>query len=146
MQTQDPGADGRAQDLFSLLYVSEMAAPDAAEIARICEQSRANNLRDGITGLLVFDGKAFCQYVEGPGPAISALLGRLDGDPRHQNMRVLQHGRGGATRRFPSWRLGYAFSADPAAIERVEAGRGDRALVAFDRWLRTLTALEPSDS
>src|SRR5205085_10361273 len=75
MQMQDPGADDGAQDLFSLLYVSEMAAPDAAEIARICDRSRANNLRDGITGLLVFDGKAFCQYVEGAGPAISALLG-----------------------------------------------------------------------
>ena len=56
MDLHDPGPDANdASGLFCLLYVSEMARPDAPEVRRICEQSRANNSRDRITGLLVFD-------------------------------------------------------------------------------------------
>jgi len=90
MDTDDAGSDASdASALFSLLYVSEMSAPDAHEVRRICEQSRANNLRDHITGLLVFDGHAFCQFVEGRERVIAALLARLEGDPRHRHMRLL---------------------------------------------------------
>ena len=131
--------------LSCLLYVSAMAAPDAEEIARICGRSRANNLRNGITGLLLFDGMAFCQYVEGPPKAVSALLGQLEHDPRHVDMRVLQFGAAAGVRRFPSWRLGYAFTADPAALARVAASRGDAAVDAFDSWLRHDGALAPHD-
>jgi len=93
MDTHDAGSDASdASALFSLLYVSEMSAPDAHEVRRICEQSRANNLRDHITGLLVFDGHAFCQFVEGRERVIAALLARLEGDPRHRHMRLLQFG------------------------------------------------------
>ena len=136
---------GDVGGLSCLLYVSAMAAPDAEKIARICERSRVNNLRDGITGLLLFDGMAFCQYVEGAPQAVSALLGRLEHDPRHVDMRVLQFGAAGGPRRFPSWRLGYAFTADPAAIARVAASRGDAAVDAFDSWLRDDRALAPRD-
>jgi len=75
--------------LNTLLYVSELTHFDAGEIDSICHQSRANHARDDITGLLVFDGQAFCQFVEGPRDAIAALLER---DARHVKMRVLQHG------------------------------------------------------
>jgi hypothetical protein len=125
-------------ELFTLLYVSEQRRPEAEEVAQICEQSRANNARDGITGLLVFDGKAFCQFVEGPEPAITGLLDRLERDPRHFKMRVLQLGPTSHGRRFAIWRLGYAFSADPAAIGRIEATSGGAALLAFERWLPSL--------
>jgi hypothetical protein len=124
--------------LFALLYVSEMRAPDAAEVARICIQSRANNLRDAISGLLVFDGKAFCQLVEGPAAKITDLRGRLERDPRHRAMRVLRFGLA-AQRRFGSWRLGYAFSADPAAIASIRARSDADAVAAFDRWAPGLT-------
>jgi len=127
--------------LFALLYVSEMCAPDAAEVGRICIQSRANNLRDSISGLLVFDGQAFCQYVEGPAPRIADLRGRLERDPRHRAMRILQFGRV-KERRFASWRLGYAYSADPAAIARLGAGSDADAVAAFERWV---PGLSPTD-
>ena len=119
--------------LTTLLYVSELRSFDAGEIDSICHQSRANNARDDITGLLVFDGRAFCQFVEGPSSAIDALLERLERDPRHVKMRVLQHGPIASGRRFPAWRLGYAYSADPAAIARIDVKQGSDALVEFDR-------------
>ena len=128
-----------ASALFDLLYVSEMRAPDAAEVGRICIQSRANNLRDSISGLLVFDGQAFCQYVEGPRPQIADLRDRLERDPRHRAMRVLKFAAA-KKRRFASWRLGYAFSADPAAIARLRSDAD--AVAAFDRWAPGLSATD----
>ncbi len=140
MDMHDPGPDANdASGLFCLLYVSEMWRPDAHEVRRICEQSRANNLRDGITGLLVFDGHAFCQFVEGSERAIASLLVRLEGDPRHGHMRLLQFGPREGPRRFPRWRLGYAYSADPSAIERMRATRDAEAIIAFERWAPELT-------
>jgi len=130
---------GDVSGLFSLLYVSEMSAPDAHEVRRICEQSHANNLRDGITGLLVFDGSAFCQFVEGGERVVAALLARLERDPRHRQMRLLQFGQLTGGRRFPGWRLGYAYSADPSAIARIRTTFDADAIVAFERWAPGLT-------
>ncbi len=131
MQADRASAD--AGPLCTLLSVSELRNFDAGEIDDIRHQSRSNNARDDITGLLVFDGHAFCQFVEGPQNAIAALLHRLERDPRHVRMRVLQHEPVSSGRRFPAWRLGYAFTADPAAIARIDLKRGSDALVEFDR-------------
>ncbi len=128
--------------LFTLLYVSKLATGGAREVAEICLQSRNNNERDRVTGVLVFDGHAFCQFVEGPGAAVSALLERLERDPRHLNMRVLQFGRSPWPRRFTSWRLGYAYSADPAAIARIASTSGGDALAAFHDWEAVPTATD----
>jgi len=136
MDTSDSGRDDEA--VFTLLYVSELAAGGAAEIDQICRRSRANNQRDGITGVLVFDGQAFCQFVEGSEPAVAALRDRLERDPRHRDMRVLQFGRTPWPRRFTSWRLGYAYTAEPAAIARIANHRGGDALAAFRDWLPAL--------
>ena len=138
MHDPDPAA-GDPSGLFSLLYVSVMAKPDADELGRICEQSRTHNLRDGITGLLVFDGHAFCQFVEGEKRVIEALLARLESDPRHHDMRVLQYGPLPGPRRFPRWRLGYAYCADASAIARLETTRAEAAIGAFERWAPELS-------
>lgn len=146
MDMHEPGPEaGDAAGLSSFLYVSEMSKPGAHELARICEQSRANNLRDGITGLLVFDGRAFCQFVEGDERPLAALLARLEGDPRHRQMRLLQFGPLTGPRRFPLWRLGYAFSADPSAIQRMRTTRDAAAIAAFERWAPRLARRGPSE-
>ena len=130
-----------ASELFSLLYVSGSADLDAGEVDRICRQSQANNQRDGITGLLVFDGAAFCQLVEGPQAAICGLRQRLEREHRHVEMRVLHLGPSPA-RRFPSWRLGYAFVADPEAIAAVERASSETAIHAFAAAMGPLAARE----
>jgi len=142
MVTPDPGRDDAA--VFTLLYVSELAAGGAAEIDEICRQSRANNERDRITGVLVFDGQAFCQFVEGSPAAVAALRDRLERDRRHRDMQVLQFGRTPWPRRFTSWRLGYAYSADPSAIARIASHRDGEALAAFRDWLPALAASDDS--
>lgn len=119
--------------LFHLFYVSETTTGDARDITAIGDESQANNARDDITGLLLFDGKYWCQYIEGSERAVDDLLGRLRRDPRHRHMRLLQHGPAGAERMFPNWRMGYAFIADENAIRSVLAASGANALDVFSR-------------
>jgi len=55
-------------------------------------------------------------------------------------MRILQFGRSPWPRRFTSWRLGYAYAAEPAAIARIANHSGGDALTAFRDWLPALAA------
>lgn len=142
MESPAAGADDGTA-LFDLLYVSEHSSGDASDVGRICHQSRVNNERDGITGLLVFDGHAFCQFVEGPRAAVVDLRDRLERDPRHRHMRVIFLGPSAWPRRFTSWRCGYSYVADPAAIARIATASGDAAVAAFRDWVPTL---HPTDS
>jgi hypothetical protein len=96
-----------------LLYVSTLAADaDIRDVGAIARTSRVHNQADGITGLLVFDGASFAQWVEGPCAAISALRKRLQADRRHIDMDVLHFGPTESPRRFPTWSLGYYYLAD----------------------------------
>ena len=62
---------------------------DAAVLGEIVAKSRAVNLRDGVTGLLVAGGHRYLQVIEGPDAAIDRLVLRLRRDDRHLGMSVL---------------------------------------------------------
>ena len=66
--------------LVRLLYASRIA-PDAEETAieAILQQSRANNPRSGITGVLCHNGEIFMQALEGGRNAVSERnIGKTD--------------------------------------------------------------------
>lgn len=117
--------------LCCLFYVSESSTFAASDVTSIADQSQINNSRDDLTGLLLFDGKFFCQYVEGPAAAVHDLLVRLGRDARHHNMRVLQHGPFDEARVFPSWRMGFSYVADEKAIQKVLGADRSRAFETF---------------
>ena len=96
---------------FTLLYVSDATA-SAGAIASIARQARLRNLQENITGLLIFDGACFAQFVEGPKEALISLIARLEVDPRHERMQVLSFSHSGIKRRFPNWQLGYLLVDD----------------------------------
>ena len=68
-----------------LLTYSSFASPDIqpAEIEQILTVSCANNVLDAVMGLLMFNGAAFGQAIEGPVAAINRLYMRIANDPRH---------------------------------------------------------------
>ncbi len=118
--------------LVSLLYVSEATTTDAGAIQSVEDQSQGNNLRDGITGLLLFDGSFWCQYIEGPQASVQNLYERLQGDNRHRNLMVRRSGAVGDERLFPNWRMGFAYLADEQAIQRVLGAEGAAALTTLE--------------
>jgi hypothetical protein len=94
-------------ELKILTYTSWARAgirPD--EVDAILESARINNPLDGITGVLIFNGTAFMQILEGSEAAIDGLRARLERDPRHSNMSV-RDTRLIEARTFPTWSMAY---------------------------------------
>ena len=132
---------GRAatDQLARLLYISDLAPGSrATEVSRIVASSRRRNAADGLTGLLIFDGDRFCQYVEGPPASIAALRERLDRDARHVRMEALIEGPFAGPRRFSDWRLGYVDVVDADDLDAMRGLDGDAAMAAFERLLPRL--------
>ena len=71
--------------LVRLLYASRAAVPLTTPIVdSIMEQSRENNPRQGITGLLCFSGDIFIQVLEGGRDAVCELFNTIVRDDRHR--------------------------------------------------------------
>jgi hypothetical protein len=71
--------------MYQLTYIST-ATPHVTDgdIDDILCASRLNNRRNGVTGLLIFDGRRFLQALEGDKHAVDAAFLRIKGDPRHR--------------------------------------------------------------
>lgn len=121
-----------ATDVYELLYTSRIcltAHPSC--VADIMRVSRSRNTLDGITGVLVFDGQSFCQYLEGTQDAVLALTRSIAGDPRHEKMIIKHQGLKRPPRRFPHWSMGYATCAEDGVLLQVEQADAQQAVDAF---------------
>lgn len=105
--------------LLCLVYISRATAPMGdAELLTLLRQSRANNEREGITGLLLHRGGRFMQALEGPHAAIHTLYRRIGMDGRHSHVTtVVKFTTEG--RAFGGWSMGFAH------VDRIP--EGDRA-------------------
>jgi hypothetical protein len=125
--------------LGRLLYVSALAAGvPVTEVSRIVGAARLRNAEDALTGLLVFGGDTFCQYVEGPPEAVQALLQRLRRDRRHHEIEILAEDIWQGRRRFCDWRLGYVDSFESDELGALRGLRGGEALTRFEKLLPRL--------
>jgi Sensors of blue-light using FAD len=91
------------QPLVSVVYTSLVTEPlDRSQLVALRQRAIDLNAIDGITGVLLYDGRRFVQFIEGSDLAIDDLLRRLAEDPRHYHMQVEE--RVAAERRlFPQW-------------------------------------------
>jgi hypothetical protein len=108
------------EQLKALTYTS-WARPGigAAEVDAILGSARVNNPLDGLTGVLIFNGTAFVQIVEGSAAGVDALAARLQSDPRHFNMSIRDE-RAIETRTFPDWSMAF-LRLDDGRFEGEEA-------------------------
>jgi hypothetical protein len=94
--------------LVRLLYASRAVdGIDDALLKSILEQSRANNLEHGITGILCTypEGGVFLQALEGGREAVNRLYGNIVRDVRHRDVTLLDFAEI-EERRFAGWRMG----------------------------------------
>ncbi len=91
--------------LVRLLYASRAVDAAPAALEGILAAARQHNLQLGVTGALVYGRGVFLQVIEGSRPAISALYGSIQRDPRHKDVELL-HFEEIAQRRFGSWTMG----------------------------------------
>jgi hypothetical protein len=93
--------------LLSVTYVS-VADPSISdeEIASILVSARRNNVRDELTGALVYNGHNFLQLLEGPDEKVEACLAVIREDPRHSGMIEVRR-RTIEARDFGEWAMLY---------------------------------------
>lgn len=99
---------------FALLYISRNLVPEARhpeELAQILEVSLANNSARSITGALVSTPSHFAQVLEGPREAVTALMARIESDPRHRDIFILAR-ETLPQRSFPRWSLAHIGNSD----------------------------------
>lgn len=109
-----------AESLLQLVYVSSATTPlDDAALAALLAQSRENNARGGVTGMLLYKDGNFLQLIEGAEAAVRALHARILRDARHQRVITIIEDRT-AERQFPGWSMGFV-PADRMPTASVEA-------------------------
>ena len=92
--------------LVRCLYASRAAVPLVAPVVdSILEQSRKNNPRQGITGMLCFFDDIFVQVLEGGRDEVCELFNAIVRDDRHLNVRILTYEEI-SERRFGNWTMG----------------------------------------
>lgn len=121
--------------MYHLIYVSQAERPmTETELAEILKKSRDHNMRDGISGLLIYrfapsDGRAnFMQLLEGDKDQVLAAFDRIKADTRHHTKVVLEQGEI-AHRHFPDWSMGFR-NVDEADLAGFE-GYSDLGTAAF---------------
>lgn len=105
--TLTPAEDSKATYLAELAYMSaathSMSTPELEQILTV---ARRNNVRLGITGVLLYSDGSFLQVLEGPAHAVDEIFEQLETDPRHCNV-VLVSRRLVAERSFGDWQMGF---------------------------------------
>lgn len=101
-----------------LIYVSKATLPmGEADLLALLEQSRARNLRQGITGMLLYLSGTFLQVLEGEARDVDEIFGAIERDPRNTDVFLLER-ESIPERSFPDWSMGFRdlSLADPESI------------------------------
>ena len=98
-------------DVHRLVYTSRNLIPgtedeQVAIVSQILETSQRNNGKVGVTGALLFNSGSFAQVLEGPRAAVEATFERIQRDPRHSDVSVLQC-EPVESRGFPTWSMAF---------------------------------------
>lgn len=110
-------------DLASVVYTSRAThAFDDDELARLLEESRANNDRLGLSGMLLYRQGSFLQVLEGPWMQVWDRMSVIETDPRHRDVTILIADRV-QQRQFGEWSMAFPYHAGVA----VESAPGYRS-------------------
>ena len=107
---------------FRLIYRSrDLIPPDRrkAELGELFSAARSNNKKKGITGALLVSDDWFVQTLEGDEDAVRQLYDRIEADPRHDSVTLLDT-REVQDRVFSRWSM----------AKVAEDGEPDIALIA----------------
>lgn len=125
--------------LHCLLYRSQIAPQaDLRCIADIVKRARRFNPTQNISGLLVFDGNYFCQYLEGSPSALNGLIRQIEVDPRHIEFEMLHHHPLEGTRRFTNWSMAYCVVDEEEYLSTFSFLQGPAALRKFEEIMPLL--------
>lgn len=104
IQHDEPQGASNESLLFNLVYCSQASkGVENADVDTIIATSRRRNPVLGITGVLVFGGGVFFQWIEGPKAEVMGLVKLIEADPRHELFVILSTDEEVRERIFPTW-------------------------------------------
>ena len=93
--------------MYHLVYVSHAAqAFHEADLLAILNESRANNKKNEITGMLLYLQERFIQVLEGDEKVVNELYEEIRKDPRHKKVTLILEGNS-PHRLFKDWSMGF---------------------------------------
>lgn len=133
-------------ELTQIIYVSKTDQPwSDDDLDRLLFQSRQNNERLHITGMLLYDEQTFLQIIEGTANDIIGLYAKISQDSRHHDVVTIVE-KSIRQRFFPDWSMGFQrissdsglqgfndFFQQQQCLSDIEAGRALKILRAFEK-------------
>ncbi|HHA2496698.1 TPA: BLUF domain-containing protein [Stenotrophomonas maltophilia] len=89
----------------------------SAKLEELVDDAARFNRDAGVTGVLLFDGARFLQYLEGPEDGLTVAYSRVLGSQSHGGVVELQRGRVGQ-RRLPFWPMRW-LPVEPVELKRL---------------------------
>ncbi|MEQ6249673.1 BLUF domain-containing protein [Sulfitobacter sp. HNIBRBA3233] len=98
--------------MIRLMYFSTAASyVSKAELDALCDSSASKNASRSLTGMLAFNGRNFCQIIEGEENDVDDLIEVIRADSRHAGFKVLAR-KPISERYFDGWSLRRVDSLD----------------------------------
>ena len=133
--------------IFALAYASRSSSDlQNADLEAILVDASAQNRIADVTGVLLYDGTSFLQYLEGPDEGVASVFDRIKRSSRHADIRVLFSGEV-SERYFWNWSMACQH-ADASLIQRIEAAlprRGWRKQPSAATAVRVLVGRRAAD-
>jgi len=124
--------------LRAIAYVSEATRNLTAErLQQLVTDAMLFNESVDVTGVLLFDGTRFLQYLEGPEAGVGAAYTRILAASSHNGLVELNRGRVGR-RQFPHWRM-HSVRVDELALGKI-------AISDWTGFVRSASALDSGKS
>ncbi|NNF24482.1 MAG: BLUF domain-containing protein [Rhodobacteraceae bacterium] len=102
--------------MIRTLYFSTAAADLSREdVETIVAHARAANAKRGVTGALAYNGRNFCQLLEGETDTVMALIDTISRDRRHDGFKVIDQ-KEISERYFPKWSMELVDGLDFSAV------------------------------
>jgi hypothetical protein len=79
---------------------------DDRDLLELLVQARARNLRNGVTGMLLYKNRRFMQLLEGDEEKVLKIFDNIKRDERHRNVDTLWR-QYVQFRDFPDWTMGF---------------------------------------
>ena len=99
--------------MYYLIYLSTAAKPmNYDQLSALLEQCRDNNLKLGVTGILLYQNETFMQMLEGEKQVVLDLYDEIKKDDRHTGFHTVLTGDI-EERNFEDWSMGF-FNMDRA--------------------------------
>jgi len=117
------------------VYISTAQGLSRDDVEAILDTCARNNVEQGVTGLLLYNGRNFLQLLEGEKRALDRLMATIEVDPRHAGVAILHKGEVEA-RVCPDWAMKRIAIAE--AIEVRQRGLEEDLPSAIDPNIRKI--------